>query len=111
MSSKARTLQRRKIRRQARTIAAESLGPGEGKALPPNPAPVMPATPPQAVRPGFQFSTQADTSTGVFQLSIAFPNKEGLLHFIETLLRPRAKELGIEVTVSEQAVAQGAKSL
>lgn len=111
MSSKARALQRRKDRQQARAIVAEPLGPGEGKALPPNTAPVMPATPPQAVRPGFQFSTQADTSTGVFQLSIAFPSKEGLIHFIETLLKPRARELGIEISTTEVQGSPGARAL
>jgi hypothetical protein len=72
----------------------------------------MPATPAQPQRPGFQFATQADTSTGVFQISIAFPTKEGLLHFIETLLKPRAKELGVDITVTEAPVGPGgAKSL
>ncbi len=113
MSSKARTAQRRQVREKARAIAAEALQPGEGRALPPNTSPVMPAVPPGAPqRPGFQFSTQADTSTGVFQLSIAFPTKEGMLHFIETLLKPRARELGVEIAVTESAVASGgAKSL
>ena len=111
MSSKARTAQRRKMRQQARTLPP--LGPGEGRALPPNPNPtvVMPATPSQQPRPGFQLQLNADTSTGVFTISIALPNKASLLHFIDTLLKPRAKDLGIEITTVDTGEVAGAKSL